>query len=391
MRIRNVETFVVKVRGPAAYLGSLADGSALTEEQGYRVREPWLSLYSALFETLLVRVEAEDGTAGWGEALAPVGPEIPAQVVDGLLAPQLIGADATAPRPAWARLRSLMRERGHLVGHQADALAAVDIALWDLAGRISGLGVAALLGGAHRTRVPTYVSGLPSPDDAGRADLARRWQERGARTVKLHLGNGVEADLATVDAVSAAAPGLALAVDAHWRYTPSQAARLGRELADRGAVFLEAPLAPEDVEGHRRLADRIELPVAVGETLRNRYEFAQWLAAGALGLAQPDVGRTGVTEAASIAEVCSAHHVPVAPHHSVGLGPALAAGVHVSAATEDSPFFEYQPTTVETAAELGFHFDAHPDGIGLGSGPGLGLEVDEERVRSAAVRHRSTR
>ncbi|MEE2043663.1 enolase C-terminal domain-like protein [Nocardiopsis tropica] len=146
-----------------------------------------------------------------------------------------------------------------------------------------------------------------------------------------------------------------------------------------------------DVAGHRRLADRIELPVAVGETLRNRYEFAQWLAAVALGLAQPDVGRTGVTEAASIAEVCSAHHVPVAPHHSVGLGPALAAGVHVSAATEDSPFFEYQPTTVETAAELGFHFDAHPDGIGLGSGPGLGLEVDEERVRSAAVRHRSTR
>ncbi|GAB3212724.1 mandelate racemase/muconate lactonizing enzyme family protein [Marinactinospora thermotolerans] len=387
MLIRDVETFVLKVRGPAAYLGALPDGTELTADAGYRVREPWRSLYSASFETLLVRVEAEDGTAGWGEALAPVGPEIPAEIVDRLLGPQLIGSDAAAPRPAWARLRALMRERGHLVGHQADALAALDIALWDLAGRISGLSVARLLGGAHRDRVPAYVSGLPRPDDAGRAELARAWQEKGARTVKLHLGYGVDTDLATVDAVRAAAPDLDVAVDAHWRYGPAQAARLGRELADRGVVFLEAPLAPEDVDAHRRLADRIELPIAIGETLRTRYEFAQWLAAGAIGLAQPDVGRTGITEATAIAELCAAHHVPLAPHHSVALGPALAAGLHVSAATEDSPFFEYQPTTVETAAALGFAFDVGPDGFGLDERPGLGLDVDEDRIRATATRH----
>ncbi|PSK92939.1 galactonate dehydratase [Murinocardiopsis flavida] len=392
MHVREVQTFVLKVQSDMPYLGALADGSELTADAGYVVRAPWRSLYSARFETLLVKVTADDGTAGWGEALAPVGPEVVAEIVDRLLAPQVIGMDARAPRVAFAALRALMRERGHLVGHQADALAALDIAMWDLAGHATGQSVATLLGGAFRTEVPCYVSGLPSPTDAGRAELAAAWQEKGAERVKLHLGNGVAADLATVDAVQAAAPRIGFAVDAHWRYGLPEATRLGRGLAERGALFLEAPMAPEDVEGHRRLADRLELPVAVGEALRNRYEFAQWLRAGALGLAQPDVGRTGITEAAAIAELAAAHHAPLAPHHSVGLGPTLAAGLHLSAAVEDCPFFEYQPVTADAAARLlGFDLGARADAFTLPDGPGLGLAIAEQPVRDAAVRHRTTR
>ncbi|WP_026153431.1 enolase C-terminal domain-like protein [Amycolatopsis methanolica] len=93
---------------------------------------------------------------------------------------------------------------------------------------------------------------------------------------------------------------------------------------------------PEDVGGHAELARRIRTPVAVGEAMRNRYEFADWLGRRALRLAQPDVARTGITEAMSIAELASAHHVPVACHHSVGLGIALAAGIHVSSACADT-------------------------------------------------------
>ncbi len=386
VRIAEVATFVLKVRSDEAYLGRLTDGSALTDADGYVVREPWRSLYSSRFETLLVKVTADDGSTGWGEALAPVGPEIPAEVVRRLLAPQLVGRDALAPRVTWSALRALMRERGHLTGHQADALAAVDIALWDLAGRITGRGVAALLGGSYRTSVPTYVSGLPRPDDAGRAELARDWAARGVRMVKLHLGHGVDADLATVDAVRAAAPELRVAVDAHWAYRLPEARRLGRELAARGGLFLEAPLAPENMADHRRLADTVEVPVAIGEALRNRYEFQQWIAAGAVGLAQPDVGRTGITECWSIAEVCSASDVPVAPHHSVGLGVALAAGLHVAAALEDCPFFEYQPSSTEVANQLlKAPIEGGPVAFTLPSGPGLGIEVDEDLVGKLAT------
>lgn len=386
MLVREVRTYLLKLTNDTAYLGALADGSAMPDS-GYVVRAPWRSLYSGRFETLLVEVIAEDGTSGWGEALAPVGPEIPAAVIERLLGPQVIGLDATAPRPAWARLRALMRERGHLVGHQADALAAVDTALWDLAGRLLGVPVATLLGGAFRERVPTYVSGLPEPDDPGRARLAREWHSAGVDLVKLHLGHGVEADVATVDAVLSAAPGLRVAVDAHWAYDLPAARRLARALAERGAAFLEAPLAPEDLDGHARLAATADLPIAVGETLRNRYEFAAWLSRGALGLAQPDVARTGISEAWSIAEVAAARHVPVALHHSVGLGPSLAAGLQLSAALEDCPFFEFQPTTAEVAARTLREPPAGgPVAFAIPAAPGLGVEIDTEFVRTHAER-----
>ncbi|GAA3873180.1 mandelate racemase/muconate lactonizing enzyme family protein [Streptomyces sedi] len=383
MQIASVETFVLKVFHDEAYLGDLPDGSEVPA--GYQVRAPWRSLYSRRFETLLVKVVAEDGTAGWGEALAPVAPEVPAAVVDLLLAPVLRGRDARAPRPNWVALRDLMRERGHLVGHQADALAAVDIALWDLAGRLRGESVATLLGGAFRGRLPTYVSGLPRTTDAERGALAADWAARGARGVKLHLGHGVDADLATVDAVRAAAPALRVAVDAHWAYGPAEARRLAVGLAERGCWFLEAPLAPEDEEGHVRLGARSALPLAVGETLRNRWEFARWLRSGALEIAQPDVARTGVTEAMAIAELCAGAHVPVAPHHSVGLGVALAAGLHVGAAVEDLLVFEYQPTSTEVGQRvLRTPLEVRPDHFPLPAGPGLGVDVDEQVVRDLA-------
>ncbi|MFR9725553.1 mandelate racemase/muconate lactonizing enzyme family protein [Streptomyces sp. MS19] len=383
MQIASVETFVLKVFHEEPYLGVLPDGSEVPA--GYQVRAPWRSLYSRRFETLLVKVTAEDGTAGWGEALAPVAPEVPAGIVDLLLAPVLLGQDALAPRPAWVRLRDLMRERGHLVGHQADALAAVDIALWDLAGRLRGAPVAALLGGAFRDRLPTYVSGLPRATDGERAELAADWAARGAGAVKLHLGHGVDADLATVDAVRAAAPDLRIAVDAHWAYGPAEARRLAAGLADRGGWFLEAPLAPEDEDGHRRLVARAAVPVAVGETLRNRYEFARWLHGPALEIAQPDVARTGITEAMAIAELCAAAHVPVAPHHSVGLGVALAAGLHLAAAVEDLAVFEYQPTSTEVGQRvLSTPLTVHPDHFPLPAGPGLGIDIDERVVRDLA-------
>jgi galactonate dehydratase len=383
VRITQVTTYVIKQPTKSAYLGKLDDGTAPRAEDGYFVRPPWRSLYSARMETLLVCVTTDDGLEGWGEALAPVGPEVVAAIVDRMLGPWLIGRDPRAVRPLWDGMRDLMRERGHLVGHQADALAALDTALWDLAGTAAGLPVAQLLGGAYRTDIPVYVSGLPEPTDEGRARLAAGWAADGARAVKLAAGKGVEADLATYDAVAAAAPGVRIAVDAHWAYGLAEALELGRELDRRHALFFEAPMAPEDVEGHRDLASRITTPVAVGESLRNRYEFRDWLSRRALGLAQPDVARTGITEAVTIAALADAHHVPVACHHSVGLGVALAAGLHVSAAVRDCPFFEFQPTTVPFAQGiLRTPLTAGATGFTLPEGPGLGIEIDRETVHA---------
>lgn len=371
MKIVDVSTYAVKLVGPEAYLGARPPDAGA----GYYTRPPWRSLYADRFETLLVRLTCDDGTVGWGEALAPVAPEIARAAVDRLLGPVLLGADPRRVRPLWTLLSGLMRERGHLVGHQADALAAVDIALWDLAGKLAGVPVHVLLGGAYRDEVPTYLSGLPRPTDDERAALAREWYGGGVRSVKLHLRLGVAADLATYDAV--AATGMRVAIDAHWAYDLADAVRLGRALDERGAWFLEAPLAPEDIDGHRELAAHLATPVAIGESLRNRYEFRQWLAARAVDLCQPDVGRTGITEAMAIAELASAYHVPVAPHHSTGLGVAMAAGIQVAAAIESMPAFEFQPGTLPVANRiLTEPLHGGPVCFAVPDAPGLGVEVD---------------
>ena len=375
MKIVDVTTHVIRLRPPEAYLGPRPAGGESVA--AYYVRPPWRSLYSDLFETLLVRITTDDGLVGWGEALAPVAAEVPAAIIDRMLGPALIGADPQRVRPLWTHLTGLMRERGHLVGHQADALAGVDIALWDLAGKAAGLPVHALLGGAFRDEVPTYVSGLPRSTDPERAALAADWVAQGVRRIKLHLGNGVDADLATFDAIAAVHPDLRVAVDAHWAYDLADALRLGRGLDERRAWFLEAPMEPEDIAGHRELAAGIITPVAVGEALRNRYEFREWITARALDLCQPDVGRTGITELMAIAELAAAHHLPVAPHHSVGLGVAVAAGIHVSAAIDAMPSFEFQPGTMTVASRiLARDLPGGPVSFPVPDGPGLGVEVD---------------
>lgn len=385
MKITDVSVFPVRFPTDRSYLGALPDGAPA---DSYFVRSPWRSWYSAAFESVLVVIRTDDGHEGWGEALAPVGPQVVAAAIDHLLAPALIGQDPRQVRPLWQRLSWLMRERGHLVGHQADALAAVDIALWDLWGRIAGRSVAALLGGESGANVDTYVSGLPGPDDHVRAELMSGWVEKGVRRVKLALGFGVSADLATFDAVASVHEDLKVAIDAHWVYDLADAQRLGRGLDDRASTwFLEAPLVPEDVGGHSVLADRLATPVAIGEALRNRYEFADWMTRRALDIAQPDVARTGITEALVIAATASSLHVPVAPHHSVGLGVALAAGLQYSAAIDNLLAFEFQPDTLPLAnAILHTPIAGGPGTMQVPAGPGLGVDIDVEIVRKAVIK-----
>ena len=112
-QITSVRTYCLKQASDDPYLGPAPSGSAANP---YFVRPPWRSLYSHKYETLIVRLEADDGTVGWGEALAPVAPEVPQAIIDRMLAPQLLGADSVTPRPISAGLAGLMRERGHLGG-----------------------------------------------------------------------------------------------------------------------------------------------------------------------------------------------------------------------------------------------------------------------------------
>lgn len=365
------------------------DGRPDPEGARYHVGQNRPTIYPTGRETLFVRIETESGHVGWGEALAPAAPRVPAAIITDLLTPALVGADAAEVRPLRFRLGELMRERGHLVGHQADALAAVDIALWDLLGQATGLSVATLLGGAYRRRIPSYVTSVSGATDAERAATIERLIDGGASRFKLHLGNGVDQDLSSFDAAASAAreqrPDAQLAVDAHCVYDGPSALRLARELGARGAWFLESALPAEHLIGYAELTARADLPIAGGEAFRHRTEVVQWLRADALDYYQPDIGRTGITEGAAIAELVNAAYRPILPHHSAALGLALVAGLHVAATAQNAPVFEYGPATVAAANRLlTTPIETGPDHYLLPTGPGLGVTVDEAAIRDAA-------
>ncbi|MFC7622252.1 mandelate racemase/muconate lactonizing enzyme family protein [Microlunatus sp. GCM10028923] len=378
--ISSVEAFPLTLTG---------DGRPDPAGARYHVGRNRPTIYPTGRETLFVRIETESGHVGWGEALAPAAPRVPAAIVTDLLTPALVGADAAEVKPLRFRLGELMRERGHLVGHQADALAAVDIALWDLLGVATGLSVATLLGGAYRREIPSYVTSVGGATDEARGETIMKLIEGGASRFKLHLGNGVDADLRSFDVAAAAGraalPDVKIAVDSHCVYDGADALRLARELGARGAWFLESALPAEHAAGYAELAARADLPIAGGEAFRHRTEVTQWLRMDALDYYQPDIGRTGITEGAAIAELVNAAYRPILPHHSAALGLALVAGLHVAATAQNAPYFEYGPATVEAANRLlTTPLEARPDHYRLPTGPGLGVTVDEDAIRSAA-------
>src|SRR6202035_1042082 len=159
-----------------------------------------------------------------------------------------------------------------------DAIAAVDIALWDIAGKDARLPVHVLLGGPCRTEVPVYVSGVRGAAVADKLAVMREFIDRGFSTLKLFGGCGVEEDADLAEALMGGSGGRArLAIDALWKYDINEAQRLGRRLEKNGAVWLEAPVEPEDVRGNAELARSLDLPIANGEALRTRLEFLPWL------------------------------------------------------------------------------------------------------------------
>lgn len=388
--IRRIEAFPLRLPKTGS------DPSTGSASSRYESAPEVRSIYPRRDETLLVRIESDE-SIGWGEALTPVAPEAPAAIVESLFAPMLIGTPFHGPRPLAFRLQESMRERGHLEGHHADAVAAVDMALWDLWGHELDRPVRDLLGGPHRDRIPLYLTTVPGGNPEEKAASAVEAYGHGFPDMKVHLGMPPAQTLRTVDAMLDALSHVEdpdrparLAVDAHWVHDRGAARFLARAFDERGIWFFEAPLAPEDLEGHRILAAGAATPVAVGEAMRSRFAFAHWSARGALAVAQPDMGRTGISEGSTIATAVAALHLPIAPHHSMATALAYAAAMHVSAAAEHLLAVEYGPAVLDKSRCLMTSEEMTPGAlvrgsVPIGAGPGLGVEVDEQAVRTLAA------
>jgi galactonate dehydratase len=382
MKIARIETIPVRIKRSEAYLGKMPDG---VSQENYFLRPPYRALYSAYFETAFVKITTDDGITGWGEALAPVAPETVCTIIDQLIAPVLRGRDPLAGDVLYHVMYDLMRERGHYGGFMLDAISACDIALWDLRGKLLGQPIAALAGGPYRESIQCYVSGLPRPSDSERVALAREFWARGFTAFKLAAGYGVNADARSIAALrDGLGDDARLLLDAHWVYTLDESIRLAHLLDSMDTDVFEAPINPEDIDAHVLLAQASNVPIAIGETERTRYEFKPWLVRRGADLLQPDVGRTGISELLKIASMAEAFNIPVAPHLSVGLGVCIAASIHVAAAIPNLYMLEYQPPVFELANSLLVEplrcLNGH---YNLPAGSGLGVQIDEARLQQA--------
>ena len=251
-----------------------------------------------------------------------------------------------------------------------DAISGVDLALWDLAGKIAQAPVYALLGGS-RVLMPAYVSGLPA---TARSEAARRYLAQGFRKFKLFYDTPAEADF--LQSLDAMPDGCQVAVDALWRFDLSAASRFGAELDARGALWFEAPMPPEDPIAHGQLAAAIRTPVAIGESYRTRYEIAPFVRERAVEVLQPDLGRCGITEGLRMARMAGA---PVVPHVSIAMGPQVAAALHFASALPQCALVEYNPQVLEVANRfLRTPVAIDGDCYRLPCGPGLGIEWNED-------------
>ena len=384
-RIASIEAFSIRLPRDAAAVTGTAGTPAKLAAGGfdYRWSETNSTLYSVNFEAALVKVTLESGLAGWGEAQAPLAPDIACLIIDQLLRPAVEGQDFDGSpdtvRSLRNRMYSTMRVRGQTGGFMLDAIAGVDIALWDLAGKALGTSVADLLSSsAPKSRIPCYLSGLPGATNADRVERAREAWDAGFRIFKLFYDRTEEELFDLIDRLRAAlGPEASLAVDALWRLDGASAGGFGRKLDDRGSLWLECPLAPESPADHADLAAEIRTPIALGESYRTRYELAPFLACGCVQWLQPDLGRWGITEAAGLARDIGAS-ARIVPHISIAMGPQIAAALQFAAASSNVGLAEYNPAVFSVANRY-LDRPLEVDGAEylVPAGPGLGVELDE--------------
>lgn len=338
----------------------------------------------------ILKITTDEGYVGWGEGYGP------AKVLKSgieFFEPLLIGQDPLQIENLWQKMyrRSLDYARR---GIFLSSLSAIDVALWDLKGKILGQPVSVLLGGRKRERVRPYATGLyfsKGKELSKRlAEEAYTYKDAGFHDIKMKVGLGIKQDLANIIAVrESIGYEINLMVDSNHAFSYLEALKLSQEMKPFKIGWFEEPISPEDYTGYTRLHERSPIPIAAGECEYLRYGFLQLFKNDCIDIAQPDICSSGgITEVKKIIDMANVFGVDVVPH-CWGTGIALSAAIQVLANMDIIPgrFFELDAlieldlTESKLREELIFPKIKVKDGyIPVSNKPGLGIEVNEEII-----------
>jgi D-galactarolactone cycloisomerase len=335
----------------------------------------------------LLEVHSDEGLCGIGSAMT--SKSLVAAAVD-LLRPHLIGERAEEPARVSEKLRQSMfwQGRGGAVEH---AISAIDIALWDLMGKICKQPVSRLLGGCYRTRIKPYGSILF--DEPGRLrETLHQTVSRGFRAIKLGWRPFGRRDrrfdeLLIRTARDTVGPEVELMVDAggseqFWPHGYKWALETAKMLAEYDIVWFEEALPPDDLEGYIELRRHSPVPIATGEVLSRRQSFRPFLERQAVDIIQPDCTKCGgLTEAWRIAWMAYEHNIQCVPHGwNTAIG--LAADLHLSAAMPVARYVEYLTPSPYLEEIITQPFKVDADGcLPIPDRPGLGIELNRDGLK----------
>jgi len=358
-----------------------------------RLAQPQLSAKGAhqVSEILVVEVETSDGIVGLGEGFCRISSRIHAAFVDQLLAPRIVGRDARDRRALWKAMRAAIS--GQPGGQIVEAIAAVDMALWDIAGQHAGQPVHRLLGGMGRTELRAYASSVTWSDEATVEKEVQLVLDAGFKEIKIKIGQPVEDAIRRAHFVRRlVGDGIKLYADANWAFDVDDALRVAHGLVDAGFLFFEEPIIAHDREGYRLLSRRSPIRLAAGEADYVGSEALVRLHDRSVGLIQPDIARSGgITETWRIAELAAAHHTAFAPHMGLSGAICAAASLHIAAAAETFLTYECMYYDNPLRSELcepvvGERQDLKDGKLPVPTGPGLGVRLNRSVLERFTVR-----
>jgi D-galactarolactone cycloisomerase len=353
MKISSIEPILIAV--PYRYGGPLGNAAR------------WRTM-----DTLIVKVETDAGITGWGEGFGLSTCATTRAALINLVAPLAIGRDAS---DIAGLMNDLQRKLHNCArsGPVAFALSGLDIALWDIAGKMAGMPLYRMLGGEQSERMPAYASLLRYGTSELVARNAAEAVDRGYTRIKLHEITAAEVETAR----RTIGPDIKLMVDTNCPWMPDEAVAMAKRLAPFDLLWLEEPVwPPEDYRAMARVRSESGVAVAAGENAGTLADFTQLMDTAKIDYLQPSVTKIGgITEMKRIVALAQSRGVGVAPH-SPYFGPGLVASVHICAALPGQPPVERFYCDLE-ASPFGELVDASGGYMRLSDDPGLGLVVDE--------------
>ncbi|CAO1669585.1 Mandelate racemase/muconate lactonizing enzyme [Halomonas sp. NYA30] len=369
MRITRIQAVPVSYRVPEGQNVTLGIGRAVKRD------------------AVLVKIETDEGIVGWGEAHHGRCPGAIAKLIDTTISELVTGMDALDAVAVWQRIYR-MQLASHGMGVAAVlALSGIDIALWDIRGKVSGLPIYQLLGGGRKA-MPAYAGGISLgwQDTASLVEEAQSYVAQGYQALKLRVGDTPKRDIVRARAVrDAVGNDINILVDANTGYTLDDVRRVMPAYEELAIGWLEEPFPPHDYRSYINAATLGTVPLAAGENHHTRFEFTRLVEDNAIRFAQPDLSKAGgITETQRIAALTSAWKIPFHPHTSA-TGINMVATLHLLAAVDNPGYFEadvarhnpFRDEVSGTPYEIDVNGCVEPP-----SGPGLGIDVDEEFIKA---------